>query len=227
MAPRDAVAIASAVELLHNASLVHDDLQDGETERRGLPTVARVYGDSIALCVGDLCLSSAYAALAQFENPSLVPKLLKLMHKRTAAVIRGQCAEFATGDAISQVTDYVKIVREKSGVLLSLPLELALLGSGRAEWLGNARSAAENFGIAYQIVDDIQDYERDSANDRARPCLNILDVLMRGGHSENSIRVATECAMWHFDLCARDAASLPHGSGNNLLALIESLRNQL
>jgi geranylgeranyl pyrophosphate synthase len=227
MARGDAVAIASAVELLHNASLVHDDLQDVETERRGLPTVARVYGGNVAICVGDLFLSAAYAALSHFSHPAMIPQLLALMHARTATVIRGQCAELSSTSGVHRIDEYVQIVKEKSGVLLGLPMELALLGAGKREWLEIARSAAENFGVGYQIVDDIEDFERDTSAERKSACLNVLGVLMHDGSSSAPLSGAKACAERHFDLAEIEAARLPNGSGDFLLALSGNLRERL
>lgn len=227
LARGDAVAIASAVELLHNASLVHDDLQDLETERRGLPTVARVYGENVAICVGDLFLSAAYAALGHFSHAAMIPQLLALMHARTATVICGQCAELSSTSGVHQIDEYIKIVKEKSGVLLGLPMELAFLGAGKREWLGTVRITAENFGVGYQIVDDIEDFERDTSVERKSPCLNVLGVLMHDGNSGSPLSRAKACAERHFDLAENEAANLPNGSGDFLLFLSKALRDRL
>jgi len=80
-----AVRLAACVELLHNASLVHDDLQDKEKLRRGLPTVCAAFGPDVALCTGDLLLSAAYGALADLPDPAPLPALLRCVHARSKA----------------------------------------------------------------------------------------------------------------------------------------------
>ena len=65
----DVLCLAASAELLHNASLVHDDLQDQDGMRRGAPAVWKKYGSNVAICTGDLMLSAAYAALSVILVP--------------------------------------------------------------------------------------------------------------------------------------------------------------
>ena len=88
----DAVHIASCAELLHNASLVHDDIQDRDVIRRGQAAVWSKYGSNLAICTGDLLLSAAYSVLCRFSQPLFLPAMLALVHQRTAVAIDGQCA---------------------------------------------------------------------------------------------------------------------------------------
>ena len=89
----DAVTIAATVELLHNASLIHDDLQDRSAQRRGAPTVQSAFGAGIALCAGDLLLSGAYGVLAGYSATASLPRLLALTHSATADAAQGQSAD--------------------------------------------------------------------------------------------------------------------------------------
>ena len=91
----DCICIASSVELLHQASLVHDDLQDQDVSRRGQDAVWFRYGGNLAICTGDLLLSAAYATLCGISQPLLLPSLLSLLHERTSLAIDGQCADIA------------------------------------------------------------------------------------------------------------------------------------
>jgi len=93
-----ALTLAAASELLHNASLVHDDLQDQDTERRGQPAVWVKYDANTAICTGDLLLSCSYGVLAQYPNQSLVGALLRRMHARTAQAVLGQNADLSYQD---------------------------------------------------------------------------------------------------------------------------------
>ena len=71
----DALCIAAVVELLHNASLIHDDLQDQEKLRHGCVTVWTKFGTNVAICTGDLMLSAAYGALCRVSNVQVLPSL--------------------------------------------------------------------------------------------------------------------------------------------------------
>ena len=228
LAPQDSIALAATAELLHNASLVHDDLQDRETIRRGNQTVWAAYGDEVAICTGDLLLSAAYGALAAISDSRLLPDLIALVHERTALVVRGQCAEFsAKGQRITDMAVYEKIAVGKSGALLSLPLELALAAAGKKEWMGEARRAAEAFGIGYQIVDDMDDVESDAAGDDEPRAVNALLVLRAAGHGLNAEAMVREIGLRHLRTAVVLADRLPNGAGSFLRFLAMALSQRL
>jgi len=211
--PSDAAtAIAAACELLHNASLVHDDLQDRDAERRGRPAVWRVYGDETAICAGDLLLSAAYASLVGAGPASVV--LTMAMHARISAVIHGQVADLALkGGGLACIETYWKVAAAKSGPLLILPLDLALRMSGRVDAIEMAEDAGTLFAMGYQMADDLNDVEKDAIGRG----LNIVAVLTAQGNPQPSA-VAQGMAIDSYRRCAAVAANLPLDSGA-LLAL--------
>jgi geranylgeranyl pyrophosphate synthase len=220
------VAIASCVELIHNASLVHDDLEDRQQFRRGVETVHSAYGFHVALCSGDLLLSAAYATLARFSNATLLPALLSVVHARIAVVIGGQCARLVPiGDEERDMDAYDAIASAKSGALLSLPLELALEGSSKSMWSEDARRAAEHFAIGYQIADDIEDVEQD------RGTLSVNALLVIAAACRCQINEASEKArshaLKHLAKAASLSGSLPNGSGALLRELAKDLSHRL
>jgi geranylgeranyl pyrophosphate synthase len=222
----DAICIASCAELLHNASLIHDDLQDGQQFRRGVETVSAAYGRHIAICTGDLLLSAAYAALSHFGNPRLFPALISLVHERTSSVINGQCAGLIpTGRAVADMALYERIAAAKSGSLLSLPMELALAGSSNREWIEESRLAAEHFAVGYQIVDDMDDIEQDEGS------LSVNAVLVlkasEQGDLRRSLSKAREYCHFHLDQAIARCGGLPEGSGALLQELAQKLRDRL
>jgi len=219
----DALVIGAAAELLHNASLVHDDLQDGAMLRRGVPTVFAAFGPEVAILSGDLMLSSAYAAIAQFSRPVVVAEMVRLVHQRIARVIRGQCGDLsARNRPVTDLAHYEAIVAGKSGALLGLPLELALLGAGFRESLGPAREAAESFGIGYQIIDDLEDAVCDGPL-----ALNILTVLGGGNTAAEAGRLARKVGSRHLRVAATLAHRLPHDAGHLLGKLAATLLGRL
>jgi geranylgeranyl pyrophosphate synthase len=220
------VAIASCVELIHNASLVHDDLEDRQQFRRGVETVHAAYGFHVALCSGDLLLSAAYATLARFSNAILLPGLLSVVHARIAVVIGGQCARLVPiGDEERDMAAYDAIASAKSGALLSLPLELALEGSSKGMWSEDARRAAEHFAIGYQIADDIEDVEQD------RGTLSVNALLVIAAACRCQINEASEKArghaLRHLAKASSLAGSLPNGSGALLREFAKDLSHRL
>lgn len=209
---REALAIAAACELLHNASLIHDDLQDRDVLRRGQDAVWRRYGDAAAICAGDLLLSAAYGALATTGAPAAA--LITRMHLRVAAVIRGQCDDIALqGSTLASLHRYEQVARAKSGPLLVLPIELALLLAGREDAIATAIEAGSLFAIGYQIADDLDDVQRDAINEE----LNIVAVLAAAGEAQPVAR-ARALAIARFRQAYAAASALPSGCGALLAA---------
>jgi geranylgeranyl pyrophosphate synthase len=224
----DALCIAAAAELLHNASLVHDDLQDKDAQRHGQSAVWVKFGANVAVCTGDLMLSAAYAALCDVTMLHKLPALLASVHERTAGAIAGQCADLGNqpGVAAGEVKDvatYTAIALGKSGALLSLPLELALLASGYGAWAQHARAAAEAFSVGYQVVDDLADVERDNQSG----ALNIVSVLQRAGTLAGAQAKARQFGLEHLNRAIALAGELPRESGALLVELSLKLRHLL
>jgi geranylgeranyl pyrophosphate synthase len=217
----DALCIAAAAELLHNASLVHDDLQDRDAQRHGQSAVWVKFGANVAVCTGDLMISAAYAALCGITQLHKLPALLGLVHERVASAIAGQCADLsAVAGSVADLASYRRIALAKSGALLSLPLELALLASGYGAWAEHARDAAWAFSVGYQMVDDLADVEGDSQSG----ALNIVLVLRHAGFGAGAQAQARRCGLEHLDRAIALAEELPRESGALLMELSLKLR---
>ena len=217
---RKAIAAASCCELLHNASLIHDDLQDRDATRRGAPAVWAEFGPEIAICAGDFLLSAAYAALATLGEDAAAA--IAHVHSRVGVTISGQTADLQRGEgAARSIHAYEIIAAGKSGPLLSLPLELALRLSGDAKSIGPAARAAHAFALGYQILDDIDDADADALSGEP----NILAILAEGGAAD-PVDAALRRACTHFETASREAAALPNGVGAMLSAHIDALRTR-
>ena len=223
---QDAIALGACVELLHNASLIHDDLQDQDAFRRGAPAVWSKYGSDVAICAGDLLLSAAYAAIAQVNCTSLLPALLLTTHTKVSRAVKGQCADLSFhAEHTNQLTAYHAIAINKSGALLSLPLELALIAGNQSAWVAKARQSANDFAIAYQIFDDIQDIEKDSAINGTQNA-NILTLLQSQQNDHHPLQTAIDLGIKKLEESAAMSASLPKASGTLLTDLAKKLQLQ-
>lgn len=153
-----AVHWAAAIELLHNATLVHDDIQDGDTVRRGEPTVWAQWGVAQGINAGDFLLMQPFMALAGVPGESQGPLSMTLADYATRTV-RGQVEEIALKDRgdLSMV-NYLKACEGKTGALLALPVVGAALLGGRS--LSEAERLAMPFvqlGVLFQLQDDVID----------------------------------------------------------------------
>ncbi len=154
------VGWAAACELLHNATLIHDDLQDGDTTRRGRPTTWHRYGVAQAVNAGDLLLMLPFLAVERVSAPAEHRcALSSAVARQATAAVRGQTAEIALGgaDAVDWA-DYLAAVEGKTGALFQLPVEGAAILAGRDP--AEARSLAAGFrglGVLFQLQDDVLD----------------------------------------------------------------------
>ncbi len=146
------VSAAVAVELVHAATLVHDDVLDAAALRRGRPTVVAVGGRCLATATGDLLFSRAFAELAAVRSPRAV----EVLSAASSELSRGELMQRA--DAWStevSVERYLERCRLKTAVLFRAACELGVLQAGGApESLG---VFGEQIGVAFQILDDILD----------------------------------------------------------------------
>ena len=164
----DAIAAAAACELLHNASLVHDDISDGDRLRRGHATVAARFGNDVALCAGDLLLTAAFEAASEIVHPATARSLSRAMARCAGRVIGGQSLELAHTSPPARVgfRDYLRATRDKTAPLIEVAIGAGLAAAPRP--LGDltpghryeehaVRRLAEAIGLAYQILDDLDD----------------------------------------------------------------------
>jgi geranylgeranyl diphosphate synthase type II len=150
-APEQVMAAALALELVHNFSLVHDDLPalDNDIERRGKPSVWSVYGEGKALLAGDALLAEAFRLACAYPSSAVARELAEA----TLGMIGGQYL-----DTMEPDTDLETVHRLKTGRLFfaSVTLALAALELPREEQ-GPWRDFAEELGLLFQVVDDILD----------------------------------------------------------------------
>ncbi len=154
----EASGAAAAVELLHNMTLVHDDIEDESELRRGKPCIHRIYGVPTAINAGDAMLIKVF----EIANASKIPedrchKLVAKIAERAYEITWGQAFEFSLRGRKQFTEEHViRILRYKTGALTGLSTEGgAIAGGGSQEQLKSIGEFGETVGIAFQIVDDI------------------------------------------------------------------------
>ncbi len=153
-----ALPAAVALELVHNFTLVHDDIMDHDELRRGRETVYKKWDENIAILAGDGLLVQAFNALCGCESV-LLPKVLSSFTTGILEVCEGQAMdkEFELKDFVSLEQYYVMIAK-KTGRLFSLACEIGgLLGHGQAEQVQGLAQFGALLGRAFQIQDDVLD----------------------------------------------------------------------
>ena len=152
------VAYAAAAELLHNATLLHDDVADNSDQRRGVPTIMSLMGPSVSVLVGDYWLVKAMElVLGASESDN---KVMKIFSKTLSDLAEGEMLQLQkaqSGD--TDENDYLRIIYNKTASLFEAACVSAAISAGVSEDVVKAaRDYAVALGLAFQIKDDILDY---------------------------------------------------------------------
>jgi len=160
----DAFLAAKAVELFHNFSLVHDDMMDEASLRRGQPTVHTKYDSNTALLVGDIMVIRAYEYIQPIQSNHL-SKILGLFNQTAREVCEGQQLDmdYAKRTTVS-MEQYIHMIILKTSVLLAASLQMgAIIGGAGEHNCSHLYEFGKKLGIAFQIQDDYLDAFGDAA----------------------------------------------------------------
>lgn len=223
LSDNDPLLLAASVELLHNASLVQDDLQDHSEDRRGKPSVWKKFGNATAIGLTDFLIASSFQVVGGVSTPERIPGLLTCLHDAIHRTLKGQGLDLQTTSPAS-VGACMEVAAAKSGPLFALSLELPLLMAGMDQHRQQARIAASDFGIGYQIYDDLDDFAFDLATDaRANLVLLLHEEMPLPEAREKAVCLAKE----RLSSAAARASTLPNESGRELERLAHVLHERL
>ena len=163
---------AAAVELLHMATLVHDDVLDRAELRRGRPTVAHRYGPAIAVSAGNFLLARAFSELVGAG----VPAAVDLLSATAVGLSQGEVLQRAEAYDVSIGPEaYVRRCERKTADLFSAACALGALLSGAPEAAGAVGEYGRLIGLAFQVFDDILDCSGDEETTGKRPGTDVRD----------------------------------------------------
>jgi geranylgeranyl diphosphate synthase type I len=160
-ARKTALPAAAAIELVHNFSLVHDDIQDRDTERHHRPSVWSVWGNAQAINAGDALLALAHLALFRLADAGVpattVVEAARVLDSRTLEMVEGQTLDLEFEQRLDvTLPEYVRMIERKTGALFDGALHLgALVGGGEDALSRQFGAAGRALGTAFQIRDDM------------------------------------------------------------------------
>ncbi len=156
--PDEALPAATAIEIFHNFTLLHDDIIDKAPLRRGFETVYQKWNTNVAILSGDTMFAIAYGELSK-SIPELLPDLMKVFTKTAIEVCEGQQydIEFEEQKEVN-LEDYIRMIRLKTAVLLAASLKIgAMVAQAPLSEADKIYSFGINLGIAFQLQDDLLD----------------------------------------------------------------------
>lgn len=164
----DTLRFAAAAELLHNATLLHDDVVDGATQRRGAPTVASLLDGRAAVLVGDFWLVKCMQVVLSADKST--DRVIRIFSKTLSDLAEGELLQMekaSKGDTTE--AEYLRIIYCKTASLFETAVVSAAVSAQASDTVTDAlRNYAVNLGISFQVKDDIFDYES-SSGDLGKP----------------------------------------------------------
>ena len=155
------IKLAAAVEFMHTATLLHDDVVDESDMRRGKKTARILWGNQASVLVGDFLLGQAFKMMV--EVGSL--KALKILSEAAAVIAEGEVMQLAASKNVNTTEEeYLKVIFSKTAALFAAASEIGAVIAGRPQAEEEAlRAYGSNIGLAFQLIDDALDYSGEAA----------------------------------------------------------------
>ncbi|MGB1333699.1 MAG: polyprenyl synthetase family protein [Porticoccaceae bacterium] len=215
---------AAACELLHNASLIHDDISDASTHRRGQQSINHFFGSDMALCLGDWMVAKAFELAAR--NQVVGGQLTALLAQAMQETCNGQISDINQRQC-ADLDEWQRIAKGKTAPLLVAPIKGAAIAAGLMNphkdnhWLGRLDDLVGFCGLAYQGYNDIDDIipssHRSSDLDGRKPNLVVSLFAKQGLGREDFYR-------WY---ASEDADRLSHWQQRIASSVVISQANEL
>ncbi|GAA2902859.1 polyprenyl synthetase family protein [Enterococcus pseudoavium] len=175
---KKATALAASIEMLHTATLIHDDIVDDSTLRRGLPTIRSSFGNDTAVYAGDYLFVCCFKLLSDYAT-SL--KSLQLNSRSMEKILDGELGQMDDRYKLDQtVEEYLANISGKTAELFALSCSVGAFESGTSErFAKKAGMIGNNIGLAFQIMDDLLDYQA-NATTLGKP---VLEDVRQGVYS--------------------------------------------
>ncbi|MEM9989929.1 MAG: polyprenyl synthetase family protein, partial [Pseudomonadota bacterium] len=190
-------ALAAAVELIHAATLLHDDVVDDSNLRRGHKTANIVFGNKESVLVGDFLFARAFELMVKTDSL----RVLDILSRASCTISEGEVLQLETQTNISTERDtYIEVISAKTAALFAAATQAGAVVAGADDDVVDALyTYGLNFGIAYQLVDDALDYDSNAeamgktAGDDFREGKMTLPVIL----AMEAARTPEERAFWH------------------------------
>ncbi len=221
-------ALAAAVEFIHTATLLHDDVVDESNLRRGLASANAVFGNQASVLVGDFLFSRAFQLMV--EQGSL--EVLRILSQASAVIAEGEVLQLSTAnDTATTEAAYMEVIGSKTAALFAAACRIGAVVAGRPAAEADALDAfGRDLGIAFQLVDDVLDYSAAQARlgktvgddfREGKITLPLILAFARGDAEERAFwrRTVEELDQVEGDLARAQTIVARHGTLSETIAL--------
>lgn len=189
--PEEVISVAAAIEMVHTATLVHDDINDHGMIRRGRKTINSIWGRTFALLTGDFLFTKVYELMAPYKDLNVI------FAQMTVDLVEGETlqAHAAKSGSLDRET-YTRIIAKKTASLFAGAAKMGgMLGGGSPDQIEALEQYGFSIGLAFQIIDDILDLIADSATLGKTAGIDLTQgkgfaVAAAGGNGSTSVGVA-------------------------------------
>lgn len=152
--------LAAAVEFIHTATLLHDDVVDESDQRRGKPSANTVFGNQSSVLVGDFLFSRAFELMV--EDGSI--EVLRILSNAAAVITEGEVLQLSIQSKLETTLDqYLEVIAAKTAVLFAAACEIGPVIAGKPQFQKALHDYGHHLGMVFQIADDLLDYQADEA----------------------------------------------------------------
>lgn len=157
---QNSIYLAAAVELIHAATLLHDDVIDESNLRRGAPTANTIWGNKPSILVGDFLFARAFELMVKTSNI----KYLDILAAASTQISEGEITQLRTMHSFEiSIAEYINIIEKKTAILFEAACQTGTMAAtDNQAQITNLKLFGKYFGIMYQIIDDINDYISDN-----------------------------------------------------------------
>ncbi|MFM6985840.1 MAG: polyprenyl synthetase family protein [Hydrogenophaga sp.] len=209
-------ALAAVVEFIHTATLLHDDVVDESTLRRGRETANERFGNAASVLVGDFLYSRAFQMMVDVNNM----RVMQILSDATNVIAEGEVLQLMNmHDASLDETAYLRVIRSKTAKLFEASARLAPVLIGADAMIEEACATyGQALGTAFQVIDDVLDYEGSAA---------VLGKNLGDDLREGKVTLPIICALRRCDETQRRliVAAIEHGNLDHLEDIIAIVRN--
>lgn len=155
-----AIRLAAVIEFIHTATLLHDDVVDMSTMRRGRPTVNEQWNNPSSVLVGDFIYSRAFQILVEVANP----KIMRIIADTTNTIAEGEVLQLLNKHRVeTSEEDYMQVIEDKTAILFQTAAQCgAIVAEAREAEEDALKRAGRHIGLAFQLIDDLLDYSGES-----------------------------------------------------------------